>query len=204
MMVALSRTWRTTDWDEEPVRDAAIDDEKLLIQRARNDPAAFGPLYERYVNQIYRYCFQALGDRYAAEDATSQTFAKAITAVAKYRDHSFRGWLFTIARNAITDLRRRRPTVAMDEAVPLLNPDDSPEEQAVSLDTRRQLLRALSQLTPDQRDVVELRLIGLKGVEIAEVLGKPASAVKSLQFRAYLRLRELLAELGEEQGAVRG
>jgi RNA polymerase sigma-70 factor (ECF subfamily) len=204
MMAAVSQAWRTMDWESAPVDDPGIAEEKLLVQQARREPADFGPLYERYVDQIYRYCFQALGDRDSAEDATSQTFAKALAALPRYRDNSFRGWLFTIARNAVTDIRRRRPTVAIDAAPPLYAPDDSPEDQAVAFDARRQLRHALGQLTPDQRDVVELRLIGLTGVEVAAVLGKPASAVKSLQFRAYLRLRELLADPGGEQEAVRG
>jgi RNA polymerase sigma-70 factor (ECF subfamily) len=203
MMVAVSRAWRTTDWDSVPVDDAGIAEEKLLVQRARSDPAAFGPLYERYVDQIYRYCYQALGDRESAEDATSQTFAKALAALPKYRDNSLRGWLFTIARNSVTDIRRRRPMVAIDDASALFDADASPEEQAVARDARRQLRGALVQLTPDQRDVVELRLVGLKGVEIAVALGKPASAVKSLQFRAYARLRELLAEPDEREEAGR-
>lgn len=202
-MVAVSRTWRTTDWDSVPVDDAGIAEEKLLVQRARSDPAAFGPLYERYVDQIYRYCFQALGDRESAEDATSQTFIKALAALPKYRDNSLRGWLFTIARNVVTDIRRRRPTVAIDDATALLDTDASPEEQAVARDARRQLQGALAQLTRDQRDVVELRLVGLKGVEIAVALGKPASAVKSLQFRAYARLRELLAGPNQQEEAGR-
>jgi RNA polymerase sigma factor (sigma-70 family) len=52
----------------------------------------------------------------------------------------------------------------------------------------------MRQLSPDQRHIVDLRLAGLTGPEIAEVLGMSESAVKSSQFRAYSRLRKLLAE----------
>ena len=67
---------------------------------------------------------------------------------------------------------------------------------ALHRDDERSVRNLLVQLTPDQRDVVELRLSGLTGVEIADALGKQPGAVRAVQFRAYQRLRELLNEEG--------
>jgi RNA polymerase sigma-70 factor (ECF subfamily) len=200
-MAVVGRTWR--DWDAESAEETASADESRLVQRARGDPALFGPLYERYVDQIYRFCFQALGNRESAEDATGQTFAKALAALPRYRDGSLRGWLFAIARNVIADLRRSRPELAIDDALTLLDGSDSPEQIAEALDARRRLHAALAGLTPDQRELVELRLVGLTGPEIAAALGKPLTAVKSVQFRAYQRLRELLSDPNEREEADR-
>ncbi|MHB1161305.1 MAG: RNA polymerase sigma factor [Chloroflexota bacterium] len=84
--------------------------EAELIARARTDRRAFAPLYDRYLDPVYRYCYRRLGSREAAEDATGEVFYKALAALPGYRDGSFAGWLMAIARNVTTDvLRRRRP-----------------------------------------------------------------------------------------------
>ena len=172
------------------------DDESLAI-RAKQDPAAFAPLYRRYARPIYGYCYRRLATRELAEDATSQVFTRALAAIPKYRGDAFRPWLFTIAHHVIADhYRRGRPTAPLDDAFDLAADDPSPEESALLAEDARNVRRLLAQLTPDQRDVVELRLNGLTGVEIAEVLGKQPGAVRAVQFRAYQRLRELLTEEG--------
>ncbi|HET9660954.1 MAG TPA: sigma factor [Thermomicrobiales bacterium] len=62
-----------------------LTNEQLAV-RAQHDPAAFAPLYRRYITPIYAFCFQRLGARELAEDATSQTFLKALAALSGYRD----------------------------------------------------------------------------------------------------------------------
>lgn len=85
-----------------------LSDEQLAA-RAQHDPNAFAPLYQRYVRPIYAFCFQRLGTRELAEDATSQTFVKALAALPGYRAGSFRAWLYTIAHNVVIDVHRARP-----------------------------------------------------------------------------------------------
>jgi RNA polymerase sigma-70 factor (ECF subfamily) len=169
-------------------------DETVLIERARRDRREFAALYEHYLDPVYRYCFRRLGSREMAEDATSQVFVKALAALDSFSGTSFRAWLFAIAHNVVTDtFRRRRPTAPLDELVEPPDPAATPEELAVAADARHSLRATLAQLAPDQRRVVELRLAGLTGAEIAEVLGRSEAAVKMLQFRAHTRLRALLA-----------
>jgi RNA polymerase sigma-70 factor (ECF subfamily) len=166
-----------------------LSDEQLVLQ-AQSDPAAFAPLYRRYVTPIFAFCYQRLGARELAEDATSQTFVKALAALPAYRSSSFRGWLYAIARNVVTDQYRARPVVPLGDA-PAPAGDDVEAEIArrtSELDVRQLLER----LTPEQREVVELRLSGLKGPEIAEALGRTPGAVRALQFRAFQHLRQLL------------
>ena len=71
-----------------------------------------------------------------------------------------------------------------------------PEDELLIADSERSVARLLAQLTPDQREVVELRLAGLSGAEIASVLGRNHGAVRGTQFRAYQKLREILAREG--------
>lgn len=174
------------------------DDE--LVARARHDRRAFAILYARYLDPVHRYCYRRLGSREAAEDATSLVFAKALAGLPDYRDGSFRGWLFGIAHHVVADdLRARRPHAPLDEAGDLLDAAPSPEELALAAEERCSVRDLLANLPAEQRQIVELRLAGLNGPEIAAVSGRSLAAVKVGQFRAYARLRVLLGVGAEPQ-----
>ncbi|CAA9547393.1 MAG: RNA polymerase ECF-type sigma factor [uncultured Thermomicrobiales bacterium] len=176
------------------------DDEAAQIALAREDRRAFAPLYARYAVPVYRYCYRRLGSHEAAEDATAQTFALAIAALPRFRGGPFRAWLFTIAHNVVVDAhRRRRPALALDSVAEPTDAAPSPEDHALAAEETRSVQAVLARLPPDQRRVVELRLAGLTGPEIARVLGKRPGAVKSAQFRAYGRLRRLLGGPDHEE-----
>ncbi len=182
----------------------AMADDAALFAHAQRDREAFGSLYDRYAEPVYRYCYRRLGSHEAAADATSQTFLKALAALPRYRAESFRGWLFTIAANVVTDVhRRRRPVRTVDADVAtveaVVNRSPTPEEHAVAAEEQRSVLALLARLTPEQRHVVELRLAGLTGPDIAMVLGLSITAVRSSQFRAYSRLRAFLAAERDER-----
>jgi len=181
---------------------AAEDADRVLVERARRDRAAFAPLYDRYFDPVYRYCHRRLGHPEDAADATSLVFARALAALPRYQqreEHSFRSWIFAIAHNVVTDgyrARGRRAEAPIEAAGHL--PDGSrgaaPEEAAMAAEARSILLAALDQLSVDQRRIVELRLAGLTGPEIAGVLGRSVGAVKIAQHRAYGKLRVILGE----------
>jgi RNA polymerase sigma-70 factor (ECF subfamily) len=172
-------------------------DDAALAARAKEHPASFAPLYRRYVGPIYGYCYQRLGTRELAEDATSQTFENALAAMPRYRAQSFRGWIYRIAHNVVIDQYRGRSHTPLDDAWSVPDGGISPERAALVSDSDRRVRLLLSQLSSDQRDVVELDLAGLTGSEIADVLGKRQGAIRAIRFRAYARLRELLAEGAE-------
>lgn len=168
-------------------------DEVDLIAAARRDRRAFAPLYRRYADAVHRYCYRRLGNRGEAEDATSLVFTKALAGLDGYRAGSFRAWLFAIAANVVVDrLRARRPDRPLDDADPVADAAPNPEAAALAADDRRRLRAALAELPPEQRRVVELRLSGLSGGEIAAAVGKSRAAVDALQYRAVARLRSLL------------
>lgn len=170
---------------------SAIDDEAEIIARATLDRQAIAPLYNRYLPAVYRYCYARLGSREAAEDLTSLVFARALAALPTYRGGSFAAWLFTIARNAVSNASRRAPDRSLTE-IDVIDATPTPEELAIVSDEHRRLWELLRRLSADQRQVVELRLAGLSGPEIARVLGRSHTSVRSLQFRAVARLRELM------------
>jgi RNA polymerase sigma-70 factor (ECF subfamily) len=168
-------------------------DEVAIIAFAKRDPAAFAPLYQAYLAPVYRYCYRRLGNREAAEDATSLVFERALRSLAMFRGGSFRAWLFTIAHNAVTDAYRRRGAVQpFDDTLDIADPAPPPEQVALLADERRLLTTALALLPADQRQVIELRLSGLASTEVAEILGRSPQAVRALQLRATRRLQSLL------------
>ena len=181
-------------WLLSQARDAdAEGDEAILIARAQQDARAFAPLYARYADPVYRYCYRRLGQRDAAEELTSIIFAKALAALPRCRAGSFRSWLFAIAHNTVVDsLRARRRDAQLDAALEQTDPSPGPEELTIAADAVHELRAALDRLTDDQRAVVELRLSGLTDREIAEALGRSLAATRMLQVRAVVRLRELL------------
>jgi RNA polymerase sigma-70 factor, ECF subfamily len=164
----------------------------VLAQRALTDPDAFAELYRRYLSPIYGYCYRRLGSQEAAEDATSQIFTKALEALPTFRSTHFRAWLFTIAHRTVIDTYRRHPrTVDIAMVEPQL-PTIRFEEATLAGLELESLYGALDHLTGDQRQVVELRLAGLTGPEIREVLGRSRSWVDTTQFRAIQQLRKVL------------
>lgn len=175
--------------------DAAdIDGDAALVARAKADPRAFAALYDRYVDPVYRYCWRRLGSREAAEDATGLVFVKALTALPAYRQdgRSFRSWLFAIAHNAVVDdVRGRRPVRPLADAALVVDRDADPEADALRGEAGRTIRDLLARLPPDQTRVLELRLAGLTGAEIAAVLGASPGAVRVAHHRAAARLRAI-------------
>jgi RNA polymerase sigma-70 factor (ECF subfamily) len=159
------------------------DPDAVLVDAAIHDRAAFGPLYQQYVDPIYGYCLSRLHDVEAAEDATAQIFTKALIALPIFvtkRGSFFRSWLFTIAHNVLVDTdRRHRPQQSLDAAARLIDPDPGPEHSALATETRDEVAVLLADIPPEQRRVLELRLAGLTGSEIAQVLGTNAAAVRA-------------------------
>jgi RNA polymerase sigma-70 factor, ECF subfamily len=185
----LAHAEQQTEMSEPP------DDEAELVAAAQHDRSAFAPLYDRYARQVYRYCYRRLGSHEAAEDATRKTFIKALDGLPRYRDGTFRGWLFTIADRVVIDIHRRhQPQTAIDAALEIESFQSDPEASFIAAETSLSVQAMLERLTPDQRRIVALRLAGLTGREIASIVGREHQAVRSLQFRAYARLRMLLRD----------
>lgn len=173
------------------------EDEAKLIQRAkRGDPTAFAEIYDRYQPAIFRYISCRVDDITIAEDLTSEVFVHLVESIDgfTYRGRPLLAWLYTIARNLVTDHYR---SVGRDSMVPLhegLTADTPPPGDAAEHKlTQQRLCNALSHLTEEQRQVILLKFFeGLDNETIAKILGKSYGAVKSLQHRALEALRRIL------------
>jgi len=175
------------------------DEDAPLIARARaGEAAAFGVLYDRYVETVYRYIFYRVRDTAEAEDVTSEVFMKALRAMPGYEMRQpFLAWLYRIARNAVIDrARRMRTQVSFEDALRhpnadrVLDPDATLFRQADA----ETLRAAIRRLTPLQQEVIVLRYVeGLDTRSIARVVGKRAGTVRGIEFRALGALRLLIA-----------
>ena len=196
--------WRPTRTPTDAVPDGTEPSDAALVALTRRDPVAFALLYRRYATTIYRYCDRALGDRSAAEEATQTIFLRALAALADCRDEdAFRPWLFTIAHNAIADARRaRRPLVSLDGVSEVPDTATSPEDLALAAAQRREITSLLARLSAEEREIVELRLAGLRDKEIARTLGRSPGAIRTAQYRAVKHLRSLLADQEREVSHV--
>lgn len=182
-----SKALRASRPADAPEPDAA------LVAAAQSDPRAFGPLYHRYVERIYRYCFVRLGNRQAAEDATSDIFLKALGSLPSFRGGTFPAWLFRIAHNVVVDAYRKgHPALTLDQAGDVATTEPSPEDQAVARSQAERLRRELARLPDEQRAIIELDLAGWSGPQIAEALGKNTGNVRIIRYRAMQQLKTLL------------
>ena len=169
-----------------------------LIERARHDRAAFGEIYDLYLNRVFAFCLAQTKDRDEAEDLTAFTFERALKNISRYESRGvpMSSWLFRIAANGATDRARRgnRMVNLGDDPVPEEGhgaPRElGPEEQVVQWERARYLRALLSALPEDQRHALRLRYFESQSItEIAESLGRSENATKQLVHRAMENLR---------------
>ena len=197
----------TMNGDAERTEAASAEAWELVTAAQEGDSAAFGLLYDRYVDVVYRYVLFRMGDRDLAEDVTSETFLRALRRITSvsYQGRDVGAWFVTIARNLILDhmkSSRFRLEVVTDEvtepgAAPIsgigAQAQAGPEQEAISRATRTELLRCVAKLGDDQRECVVLRFMqGLSVAETAAIMNRNEGAIKALQHRAVRRLAQLL------------
>lgn len=168
---------------------------EVLGAARANAPWAFTALYEQFVGPVAAFLrHQGMPD---PEDLTSEVFLAAFRALPSFEgdENGFRAFLFTIARRRVVDERRRQsrrvPLVPLpSERVDMPSVDG--EEVSLEKVARGEVAALLQRLTPDQRDVLTLRIVADLSVDaVAELLGKPPSAVKALQRRGLEALRRI-------------
>lgn len=179
-----------------------------LVNRvvAARDPKSFGELYDRFVDRVYRYLYFRTGSHAEAEDLTEHVFLKAWEAIGRYRwqGRPFLAWLYRLAHNAHIDhVRTQKPTTSLnndEHPIDVASPS-SAMELARTLDAEL-LSNALTQLTPDQQQVIILKFIeGMDNDEIALTMNKREGAIRALQMRALMSMRRVLEHQGERGGA---
>src|SRR5437868_13152620 len=189
-----------------PQHDTRIDELRALVLQAKSgDSDAFGILYDRYLDLVYRYIYYRVGSHPLAEDLTSETFLRALRRISDFtwQGRDFGAWLVTIARNLVTDhFKSGRYRLEVTTGDVLDVPMDGahiPENAVVTAIINDRVLRAVRDLNPEQQECVVLRFLhGLTLAETALIMGKKSGAIKALQFRAIKTLaRALRPDLDE-------
>ncbi len=196
-------------------RHRCLDDEDLtetdgvpgeiwhIVQRAQQgDAEAFGEIYDRYLDTVYRYIFFRVGTAALAEDLTSETFLRGLRRIGSvtWQGRDLGAWLVTIARNLIAD-HYKSGRSRLEVSTPELVAEDhvergthgQPEAQTIERLTNQTLLEAVTELPSEQQECIVLRFLdGMSVSETAQAMGKNDGAIKALQYRAVRALARLL------------
>ena len=180
-------------------------DDSELVELARDDQAAFGELYERYVKKIYSYVYFRTGNHHDAEDLTSRVFHRALLHIETYveRGVPFQAWLYRIAHNLVANWHRdrnRRKVIPLDEFIAAGLRSEAPEDTTESQEEKERLVEAIRRLPDERQQLLVLKFVDkLCNQEIGEIMERSEGAIKSLYHRTLLALRdELTAEQQSE------
>ena len=182
------------------VSSAEREEDAALARRAGSgDAEAFGVLYDRYVDAVYRYVFYRVRNEAEAEDVTSDVFMRALRAIPKYEPRqAFLAWLYRIARNAVIDRSRRhaaRTQVSFEDALAHPNADQvvNPDAGLLAGSDASVVRVAMQQLTPLQQEILVLRYVeGYDTKTISKLVGKRDGTIRGIEFRALSALRALI------------
>lgn len=177
------------------------DDEIDLIKEyIAGNQDAFKKLIDKYTSSVYNFSVRFVGVE-NAKDVTQDVFLKVWRNIKKFnvKKASFKTWIFTIARNTITDYLRKKKSVVFSS---LNNEEENfesniedkvilPDEALIKLEDKEFLNNLLDELPINYREVLVLYYQeDLTFNEIGQLLGKPLNTVKSYHHRALLILKE--------------
>ena len=170
---------------------------QLVKQALAGDTASFGLLYEQHVDEIYHFVYYRVKSHQEAEDLSEAVFLKAWQALEDYppREIPFRLWLYRIARNTVYDhYRTRKDHAGLESAMHIPTPAEGPEAILIRWERTAELKESLLKLNEDYQEVLTCRfIVGLSHAETAVVMSRTEQAVRALQYRAIVALRNLLA-----------
>jgi RNA polymerase sigma-70 factor, ECF subfamily len=165
----------------------------LVTATQDGDRDAYGQLYLRYRDVVYRFVLTRLNNRSTAEDLTSETFLRALRRIdsVSYQGQDVGAWFVTIARNLVLDhvkssrYQRETPTGEMLDS----DARRGPESEVVSRVTSQTVRDCVARLSAAQREVVTLRY--LRDLSVAETMAVIGCAEEATKGRQHRGLREL-------------
>jgi RNA polymerase sigma-70 factor (ECF subfamily) len=172
------------------------DEAALVVQAVKGDSDAFGVLYIRYMDPIYRYIFFRIGEELEAEDLTEEVFVRAWEALPSYQigEYPFTSWLYRIAHNLIIDHHRKRKPEKVVDLDLYHSSGQSHEDRLVAKQDAARLADAIQLLDDEEQQVLILRFIeGLSHREVALAIGKSEGASRIIQHRALTALYKYLS-----------
>lgn len=185
--------------------DQGHDDRALIRQIAGGDAKALERLFTRNQTRVFRYLVRIVRNEAIAEELLNEVFLGAWNAAARYEGRSEPStWLLSIAHNkAVSSLRKKREVDGIDDDVAGAIPDDDDDPEVITQkrDKGAQIKAAMSKLSAEHREILDLVYYQEQSVsEAAEILGIPEATVKTRMFYARKKLGDVLKERGIDRG----
>ena len=199
-MLAAGRAIRCPAGGERLAVDVTL--RRLVDRAATGDPDAWESLYRRSYGPLFGFARRRLFDDQAAEDAVSETMARALDGIDRFtwQGGGFDAWLYGIVRNVVRELSRSRWRNAGPVTDECPATGRGPEEHAIAADDTRCLREAFCRLSEGDREILELRVQGgLTSEEVGRLLGKQPGTIRMAQARALQRLRVEMEEVRRVQ-----
>jgi len=200
-----------------PIVALSSEPENAAIARGlkRQDPDTLDYLIELYQHRLLRYLLFLTGKREVAEDLFQETWMRVLLRGGQYNGKArFDTWLFTIARNLVIDLSRKRTMASLDEMTDAADDErplqiavdgPSPLDHFLSREDSAEVAEVLLKLEPNYREVLVLRFHEeLSLDEIADVTRAPLSTVKSRLYRGLAALKPEMERLRAAPSAAEG
>ena len=179
-------------------------DEVLISRIANGDRLAMQVLFARHHVRVYRFVLRLVRNEATAEDLISEVFLDVWRQAAKFEGRSaVSTWMMSIARFKALSALRRKPEYELDEetAEAIEDHSDDPEVTLAKKDKGALLREALSALSAEHREVIDLVYYHEKSVEeVARIVDIPEATVKTRMFYARKKLSEFLKERGIDRG----
>jgi RNA polymerase sigma-70 factor (ECF subfamily) len=178
-----------------------VTDAELISLAQGGEVEAFGQLYERYLDRIYRYVRSRVSQERVAEDITEMVFLRSFESLDSYEDrgHPFSAFLYQVARNLLVDHYRQA-----EDHVPLQRVENTEsdtfdsEQSTIQRERMAVLVEAMAHLPDEYQEVIRLRvLMQLPTAETAEWMDKSDGAVRVLLHRAMKALKKQAEEIYE-------
>ncbi len=183
-------------------------DEELMLQlQQKGDDEAFRLLFERYRTRIASYIFRLLRDRDESESLAQETFLRLIEKASFYTyPRRFSTWLFTVARNLVSDYQKKKRAVISDQIELMadgqrhMQDDGNPEKLTIAEEELKSLKVGIEMLQPQHREVLILRsFYNMSYREIAEIVNCPESTARSRMDFALVELKKHYRVLDREK-----
>jgi len=176
----------------------ALEKENLLIEEAKSNPEKFAAIYDKYVEQIYRYVYRRVNDQAIAEDLVSQSFYDALSHLKSYqfKGYPFSAWLYKIAHNNVLKWYRtnsRYQKVDLEEVAELRDDSYDLEEEIDVQEEGLGVKAAMDKLDNEERELIRLKYFEeVSNIEIGQIMGITANNVGVKLYRALKRLKQLI------------
>jgi RNA polymerase sigma-70 factor, ECF subfamily len=191
---------------KEVIPEPTTSDATLLARYAQGDVECLDELVERYRKPLFSWFVGMTGSHSDAEDLFQDLWIRVIKNADRFKDVSFRAWMWQIARNLLIDFRRKKKCdfsldeVSDEEDHPLLETlvakGPTPQQDVERTDLARKAMQAVGQLPAVQREVFLMRVEGdIPFQEIAKILKVPLNTALGRMHDATTRLKQMLKEM---------